>query len=72
METEPNFSSNQVSARITPKQMPKKQPSLDLLKDNRSLTIEQIKKVLQREKTDAKTTLKNKIQQPKQGATRND
>ena len=52
--------------------MPKKQPSLDLLKENRSLTIEQIKKVLQREKTDAKTTLKNKIQQPKQGATRND
>jgi len=42
--------------------MVKKQPSLDLLKDNRSITIEQIKKVLQRDKVDAKTTLKNKIQ----------
>jgi predicted transcriptional regulator len=65
MDTEPNLNSNKISSRATPKQMVKKQPSLDLLKDNRSITIEQIKKVLQRDKTDAKTTLKNKIQQPK-------
>jgi len=72
VETEPNIGSNQTSARaIRPKQLPKKQPSLDFLKDNRIQTIEQIKKVLQREKSVSKT-LKSKIQQPKQGATRND
>jgi len=60
--TEPNIGSNEASARaFRPKQLPKKQPSLDFLKDNRIQTIEQIKKVLQREKSVSKT-LKSKIQ----------